>query len=287
MSKSSTASVSGSDSAGVEVVPGSDGALAGGGGGCGAGGFCGSPASAGVASIPSSASASINLFTVGLPPFSGADERDSIVPDGDYTESLFAQFWTLHLARDYYKALAVCDHLLEVIDPSDCRSHVRQANARAMELRELCRFSESKAVHLAARPFLPHVGPKVAGDYFHGLGCSHKGLGEYVRAFKALDRALRLYRGAGFDEQADRAAVNIARLYVVAGRPVQALALLDKMEPCADSEIARAMAFEKEGDKSNARRAITRALALLADSSNEATRAEALEVFDRIERRAL
>lgn len=274
----------------VEVVPGSDGAGSVAGGGCvGAGGFSGPPPSAATetASANTNAIANRRLFIPGLPPFSEADERGSIAANHPDALSYFEQFWALRCAGDYAAALAVCDELLEVIDPLDYASHLRQTNARAMALRDLKRFRESKYAQLAGRPFLVAVPDlTLTGDHFHGLGITLTELSDYVRAYKALDEARRRYLKAGEDGRAYHTDINVARLYARAGRPQSAHELLDALIPSADAQIARALAFEKEGDKVGARRAIAGALCLLADSSNEATRAEALEVMQRIEGKA-
>jgi tetratricopeptide (TPR) repeat protein len=264
------------DDATVELAAGGD---------IGKGGISGSPASTEADAAQTSASASSRLFIVGLPPFSVDDQPDSIEPIPSDTESLFVQFWEYHCSGESHKALDSCDRLLEVIDPADFLSHVRQANARATALRTLGRFRESRAVHLSARPFLAAADERVAGDHHHGLGLSLKWLGEYSRAFAELAEALRLYRQIGESWRVTRASVNISRLYVAANRPGLAHQLLDTLEPSTDAEIARALAYEVEGNRPAARGAIARALTLLADSTDEATRTEAVQVFERIEAR--
>jgi tetratricopeptide (TPR) repeat protein len=251
----------------------------------GTGGCSGSPARTDTAHAQTSAIANRRLFIAGLPPFPQADEPDSIDLTPSDIESFFVRFWEHHCADEPHEALDTCDRLLEVINPADFLTHVRQANARATALRTLKRFRESYVVHLGARPFLVAADARVAGDHHHGLGLSLKWMGKHGRALGELREALRLHHLAGDAIRSARTSVNIARLYAAANRPGLAHELLAKLEPSADVEIARAMAYEAEGDKPGARKAIAQALTLLADSTNEATRAEALEVSDRIEGR--
>jgi tetratricopeptide (TPR) repeat protein len=255
------------------------------GGTVGRGGCSGPPPSAmtETASASENAIANRRLFIVGLPPFSEADEQNIISHPAPSPEYLFAQFWELHCAHAPHKALETCDRLLEVIDPADFTTHLRQTNARGEALRALKRFRDSYAVHLSARPFVPHAPARFAGDHHHGLAMSLTEMGEHARASEAFDVSLRLYRDAGEPGRVARTYVNVARLYVAAERPGLAHQLLDTLEPSADAEIARATAYEKEGNRTDARKAIARAFTLLADSTNEATRTEAVQVFERIE----
>lgn len=253
-----------------------------------AGGASGSPASAVTASRHTSAPADSSL-RIASSPFCEIAERASIAPIASDPASLFAHFWILHTAHEPHKSLAVCDRLLEVIDPADSVSHVRQANARAMSLRSLKRFGDAKAVHLAARPLLSAADPRIAGDHHHGLGLTFKNLGDLAAAFAELGEALRFYGRAESAYRVGLARLNTARLHVCDGHPELAFELIDRASEVeqlhADAETARAFAYDAQGDKPSARRAIANALTLLADSHNEATRAEALEVLNRIEGR--
>lgn len=258
--------------------------------GHGAGGDSGPPPSAVTvtASRNENAIASKRLFKVGLAPFSEGDEPDSITPTAPDAQSLFAQFWQLHCEGEPRKALEVCDRLLEVIDPADADSHLRQINARAIAFRDLGDYRAAYVAHLSARPFVAATkNPRFAGCHFHGLGVTLTEMGEHVRAFRALEKARGCYEDARDAFRVGLVNINTARLLVVAGRPGLALAFADegaKVEQLrADAEIARAMACEADGNRAGARRAIARALLLLADSGNEATRAEALKVMSRIE----
>jgi tetratricopeptide (TPR) repeat protein len=254
--------------------------------GVGTGGASGPPASAVVASTHRSAHAESNL-RIAVPPSREGIEQASITPIISKPESLFAHFWKLHTANEPHESLAICDRLLEVIDPSDFASHLRQANGRAMALRSLKRFREAKYVHLAARPLLSAADPRVAGDHHHGLGLTLEGLREYESAFGEMDEAQRLYKADGSAFRLGLVAVNAARLCVSAGRAESAFELIDRAsgvdELRADAEVARALAYDALSDKVSARRAIAKALSLLADSHNEASRVEALEVLNRIE----
>jgi tetratricopeptide (TPR) repeat protein len=103
-------------------------------------------------------------------------------------------------------------------------------------------------------------------------------VGEFGPAFAALSEALRLHRESSEPERIELTAVNIARLYAEAGDAAKALELLETLTPTSDAEVARALAYDALSDKVSARRAIAKALSLLADSHNEASRVEALEV---------
>jgi tetratricopeptide (TPR) repeat protein len=259
------------------------------GGVVGTGGCSGPPpsASAETENANTNAIANRRLFTFRLPPFSGLNEPNSIAFATSNIESLFVRFWDLRCSGEPHAALAVCDRLLEVVGPQDFPTHLRQANARGAALRDLLRFRDAYTTHLSARPFVDEKNnPTLAADHYHGLGVTFTELREYVPAFKALDYARRLYASAGELVRADRTVVNVARLYVASGKPALALALIDDLsadELRADAEIARALAYEAEGDKRAARRSIASALVLLSDSENEATRKEALTVMRRIE----
>jgi tetratricopeptide (TPR) repeat protein len=251
-----------------------------------AGGASGSPARAVTASRHTSAPAD-SILRIAVSPFCEEIEQASIVPIISKPESLFAHFWILHTANEPHKSLAVCDRLLEVIDPADFASHIRQANARGMSLRSLKRFNDAKAVHLAARPLLSAADPRVAGDHHHGLGLTFKNLGEHAAAFAELGEALQLYGRAESAYHMGLVRLNTARLHVCDGHPELAFELIDRASEVeqfhADAETARAFAYDALSDKVSARRAIAKALSLLADSHNEASRVEALEVLNRIE----
>lgn len=234
-------------------------------------------------SEPQSASTIINLF-IGFPPFLQTDELDSIDLNPVDPSSLFAHFWQLRSSGQFTDALNFCDLILEVIPAGDFDSHLRQANARAMALRDLCDYRGAYRAHAAARPLLAFAAPSYVGDHHHGLGITLTRLGEHARAERCFETARELHKDRPV--KLAHTDINTAELLVGMGKVAEAHAILDGVrEPSmwAHVEIARALAYEAEGDKAGARRSIAEALVLLADSDNKASRDEARRVLAQIE----
>lgn len=264
----------------------------------GAGGSCGPPPSAlTVSTAPASARQRVSTPTSllkSVPPFSADDQTGIVHASESDAPSLFARFWELRCAADFTEALAVCDQLLEVLHPSDFDSQVRLRNAYAMLQRDRLDFQGSYRTHMRARPLIPFcTEPRYVGGHHHGLAWSLMETGQPVRAYYHFRHARRFYARADDPMRVALADNNTALLLIRMNRPAAAHSLIDAARSvwesmdlralCGESDHARALAYEAEGQLNAARRMAARSLLLLADAAHQLAYAETKATLDRVD----
>jgi tetratricopeptide (TPR) repeat protein len=256
------------------------------------GGASGPPsANAGtVATVNRHTSASVvsSLF-IERSPFLRMGEQDIVLPKDAFAPYLFAHFWQLRSAGRTHDALTICDHLLELIDPSDFDSHLRQTNARAICQRDLLNYRAAYRTHLSARPFLTLTkDDRIAGDHHHGLGVTLTELGEHVSAYRNLESARKFYVEAGEAERVPLVDINSARLLVRMNKPALAYELIEAA--CASTvehlkghaELARALAYEAEGRLLEAEASAFLSSQLIAQTGDRTALDESMRTWQRI-----
>jgi tetratricopeptide (TPR) repeat protein len=247
----------------------------------------------GAASRHASVNTASNLF-IDASPFFKLNEQQSITLNTSDPQSLFVRFWELRCQNKALDALAVCDALLEVIEPDDYESHLRQWNARAMVARDLSRFRSAYFTHLSARPLLSKVtSGKIKGDHHHGLAKTLMELGQFLSAYQKFERSRECY--AEMPEQLALTDNNTALLMIRMGKPELSYVFAENAHTawerlglsyrCAEADDIRAQAYLAEERFALALEFANRAIETLSFCEGQSLALTgARETRDRVER---